>query len=347
MWISPDQLSAQLQRQLAPLYTIIGDELLLAIEAADAVRLHARTHGYSERDIFMVDHRFDWSNLERWRCQSSLFGERRLLDMRIPTGKPGKEGAAAIEALCQHLPPDTITLVTLPKADKQTQASKWFKALEHASVMIAADPIAYPRLADWIQQRLAMQGQRIAPDALQFLIDKIEGNLLAAQQEISKLALLYPSGLLSFEQVKNAVLDVARYDIFSLAEAMLTADTVRYSRILTGLQGEGTPPPLILSTLTEPMRTLLLVQQALATGKPLAQALKDARVWGQQQKTIMIAIKRLPPRLLLQALLHAANIDRIIKGVAQGDVWNELLQLGLALTVQQPLVSNKNTGKSI
>ncbi|MDV6343358.1 DNA polymerase III subunit delta [Nitrosomonas sp. Is37] len=335
MSITSDQLFRQLQKQLMPLYTITGDELLLAMEAADAIRNHARQHDYTERDIFTVDHRFDWSNLQRWKSQSSLFGERRILDLRIPTGKPGKEGSNAIEALCQNQSADTITLIMLPKIDKQTQASKWFKTLEQSSVMVTADPIEYSRLANWIQQRLDIQGQQIAPDTLQFLVNKVEGNLLAAQQEIKKLALLYPSGILSFEQVKDAVLDVARYDVFSLPEAMLTADTVHYTRILEGLQGEGTPPPLILSTLTEPIRTLLLIHQALDAGKPLAQALKDSQVWNQQQKIMTVAVKRLPSRLLLQALLHAASIDRIIKGIAQGDIWNELLQLGLRLTTRQ------------
>lgn len=335
MRISPDQLLHQLRKQLMPLYTITGDELLLAMEAVDAIRNHARQHGYTERDIFPVDHRFDWANLQRWKSQSSLFGERRILDLRIPSGKPGKEGSSAIEALCQNQPADTITLIMLPKIDKQTQTSKWFKALEHSSVMITVDPIEHSRLANWIQQRLDLQEQQIAADTLQFLVNKVEGNLLAAQQEIKKLALLYPSGMLSFEQVKNAVLDVARYDVFSLPEAMLAADTVRYARILEGLQGEGTPPPLILSTLTEPIRTLLLIHQALEAGKPLAQALKDSRVWNQQQKIMTAAVKRLPPRLLSQALLHAASIDRIIKGVGQGDIWNELLQLGLRLTARQ------------
>lgn len=338
MGINPDQLYRQLQKQLAPLYTIMGDEPLLAMEAADAIRAQARQQGYTERDIFTVDNRFDWSNLQSWNCQSSLFGERRLLDVRIPSGKPGKEGGSAIEALCLDLPTDTVTLITLPKIDKQTQTSKWFKALEHASVMILADPVGHTQLAKWIQHRLDSQKQQIAPDALQFLADKVEGNLLAAQQEIKKLALLYPPGMLSFEQVKNAVLDVARYDVFSLSEAMLTADTIRYIRILQGLQSEGTPPPLILSMLTEPVRTLLFIHQALNAGKPLAQALKDARVWGQQQKIMSLALKRLPPRLLQQALLHAASIDRIIKGVAQGDSWNELLQFGLRLTTGQSLV---------
>jgi DNA polymerase III subunit delta len=335
MGISPDQLYRQLQKQLAPLYTIMGDELLLAMEAADAIRSHARQQDFTVRDVFTADHRFDWSNLQQWSNQSSLFGDKRLLDLRLPSGKPGKEGGAAIEAFCQDLPPDTMTLITLPRIDKQTQASKWFKALEQSSIMIAADPVDRSRLAHWLQQRLDRQGQHVSPDALQFLADKVEGNLLAAQQEIKKLALLFPHGTLSFEQVKNAVLDVARYDVFSLSEAMLLADTARYSRILEGLQGEGTPPPLILSTLTEPIRTLLLIRQALDAGKPLAQALKDSRVWGQQQKTMTLAVKRLPIRLLHQTLLHAAHIDKIIKGVAQGDCWNELRQLGLRLTAGQ------------
>lgn len=347
MSITPDQLPNQLKKQLAPLYTIVGDELLLAQEAADAIREHARLQGYTERHVFSVEARFDWSNLQRWNHQSSLFGERRLLDVRIPSGKPGKEGGAAIEALCHALPADTITLVTLPRIDRQTQTTKWFKTLEQSGVMIAVDPLERTRLAQWLQQRLGQQGQQVTPDTLQFLLDKVEGNLLAAQQEIKKLALIYPPGLLSFEQIRHAVLDVARYDVFNLAEAMLAADSVRYARILQGLQGEGIPPPLILSTLAEPLRNLLHIHQALKTGKPLAQAFKDAHIWRHQQKTMTSAIKRTSPRLLVQALMHAANIDRIIKGVAPGDSWNELLQLGLLIAngpsfIHQPFACGRN-----
>lgn len=347
MSITPDQLPNQLKKQLAPLYAIVGDELLLAQEAADAIREHARLQGYTERHVFSVEARFDWSNLQRWNHQSSLFGERRLLDVRIPSGKPGKEGGAAIEALCHALPADTITLVTLPRIDRQTQTTKWFKTLEQSGVMIAVDPLERTRLAQWLQQRLGQQGQQVTPDTLQFLLDKVEGNLLAAQQEIKKLALIYPPGQLSFEQIRHAVLDVARYDVFNLAEAMLAADSVRYARILQGLQGEGIPPPLILSTLTEPLRNLLHIHQALKTGKPLAQAFKDAHIWRHQQKTMTSAIKRTSPRLLVQALMHAANIDRIIKGVAPGDSWNELLQLGLLIAngpsfIHQPFAYGRN-----
>lgn len=332
MRISPEQLSRHLQKQLAPLYTVFGDELLLSIEAADLIRTRAREAGYSEREIFTIDHHFNWADLRQSSSSLSLFGERRIMDIRIPSGKPGIQGSAAIEAYCHSLPPDTITLVTLPRIDKQGSAAKWFQALEKSSVMIPVSPVERGRLPAWIGQRLEMQEQSAEPETLQFLAGKVEGNLLAAHQELKKLALLYPVGMLSFNQVKDAVLDVARYDVFKLSNAMMAADTVRYTRILEGLQGEGTALPFIVATLAGQIRSLTVILEGRDSGKPLMQLMNQARVWGgDQQKVVESAASRLSMKQLVQALLHTAKIDRISKGVAQGDAWDELLQLGLRL----------------
>lgn len=344
MRIKLDQLSFHLQKHTAPLYTLFGNEPLLILEAADAIRAHARRQGYTEREIFLIDHRFNWPDLLTASNSLSLFGDRRIMDIRIPSGKPGREGSKAIETYCQTLPADTITLITLPRMDKQGQASKWFKALENASTMIPVYAIERDQLPGWIGQRLAAQQQKTAPDTLQFLADKVEGNLLAAHQEIQKLALLYPTGNLSFEQVKNVVLNVARFDVYKLADAMLTADAARYMRILTGLQGEGTAPPLVLAILTEQIRQLIALRTGLNRGESPAQLMQTARIWGDRQKIMLTAARRIAPEHLTHRLLHAARIDRIIKGVAQGDIWDELLQLGMGFVINGHLSARRMAG---
>ncbi len=331
MRINPEQLPEHLQKNLAPLYTVFGDELLLTIEAADLIRTKARQAAYMEREIFTIDHHFNWAELQQSSNSLSLFGERRIMDIRIPSGKPGIQGGAAIEEYCRSLPLHTLTLVTLPKIDKQGGATKWFRALEKAGVMIPVIPVERTRLTTWIAQRLGMQRQKTTPDALQFIADKVEGNLLAARQEIQKLALLYPEGALSFIEVKDAVLDVARYDVFKLSNAMMAGDIVRYTRILEGLRGEGTVVPFIINILSGNIRSLITLRKGLDSGKPLVQLMSQVRVWGDQQKVLESATRRLGVQQLIPALLHSAKIDRISKGIGKGDAWDELLQLALRL----------------
>jgi DNA polymerase-3 subunit delta len=329
MRVTPEHLPKHLQGQLAPLYTVFGDELLLSIEAADSIRTRACEAGYTGREIFNVDQRFDWTDLQQRSNSLSLFGERRIIDIRIPTGKPGNQGSATVEDYCHSLPPDTITLVTLPKLDKQSLAAKWFKALEAAGVVVPVSPVEPGRLPAWIEQRLAMQRQNADAETLQFLADKVEGNLLAAYQELKKLALLYPPGSLSFDQVKDAVLDVARYDVFKLSSAMISGDTSRYFRILEGLRGEGAALPLVVGTLAGQIRSLIAVRKGLDSGRSLEELMNQLRAWRGQQKVMENAARRLNLEQLISALLHTAQIDRISKGLGKDDPWDELLQLGL------------------
>src|SRR5690349_17277320 len=270
MRIASDQLPQHLSRKLAPLYTVFGDELLLAIEAADLIRAKAREAGYVEREIFSIDHHFNWAELQQRSSSLSLFGEQRIMDMRIPSGKPGVKGSVAIEEYCRALPPDTITLVTLPKVDKQSAAAKWFKALDAAGVTVPVYPVERGHLPGWIGQRLGMKGQSADTETSRFIAEKVERNLLAAHQKIKKLALLYPPGALSFREVKDAVLDVARYDIFKLSDAMLSGDTARYEHVLEELQEERTPLPYIVCTLAGQIRSLLTVRKGVEAGRPLA-----------------------------------------------------------------------------
>ncbi len=333
MRIKLEQLSQHLRQHSTALYALFGNEPLLIQEAADSIRTHAQHQGYTERLVLTADQHFDWFTLLTAGNNLSLFSERRIIDLRIPSGKPGKEGGKSIEAFCAALPADTITLITLPRIDKQGQASKWFKALEACGVVIPVYAIERQQLPQWIERRLSRQQQTTDPSALQFFADRVEGNLLAAHQEIQKLALLYPSGHLTLEQIKTAVLDVARYDAYQLTDAILAADTVRYVRILNGLQGEGTPPLVILATLTEQIRQLIHLHQGLARGQTPAQLLQVARVWGDRQKLVMTAVRSIPLPRLFQGISQAAGVDRIIKGVELGNAWEALLQLGLHLTL--------------
>lgn len=329
--LNADQLAAHLQRGLAPLYLVYGDEPLLALEAADVIRTKARQEGYAEREVFTVESGFSWQNLLTSGNSMSLFATRRIMEIRIPTGKPGTEGGQALQDYCARLPDDTITVVTCPKLDKQAQATKWFKALEQAGTAIPVYPVERSRLPQWIGLRLAAQKQRADTTTLQFLADRVEGNLLAAHQEIQKLGLLFPEGPLNFDLVREAVLDVSRYDVFNLSDAMLAGDAVRLVRILEGLKGEGVAPTLALWSLTQEIRTLTRLKLGQSKGAALSQLLREARVWESRQGLVQRAMGRLNEARLVAGLKQAAALDRMIKGLARGDVWDGLLQLGLGI----------------
>jgi DNA polymerase-3 subunit delta len=234
-----------------------------------------------------------------------------------------------LQDYCEQLNADTVTVVMLPKLDKTAQNSKWFTALAENGVTIATEEVALNALPGWIAGRLKRQGQSADLDALTFLAEKVEGNLLAAFQEIQKLALLFPAGPLSFEQLKGAVMDVARYDVFKLSEAMLAGDAARYARILDGLRAEGEATVLILWALSEDIRALAKVSRATQRGGNMANALRDARVWGGRQKILERAVRRFTPAIAERALRQAAHLDKVIKGLRAGDVWDELQQLGI------------------
>jgi DNA polymerase-3 subunit delta len=329
MNISSEDLPRHLAKGLGSLYVVHGEALLLAIEAADAIRAAARSAGYDEREVLIAEQGFKWSTLRNSAQSMSLFSARKVIDLRIPSGKPGVEGAQALQEHCENLNADTLTLISLPKLDGTAMKSKWFTALAQHATVISADEVPINALPAWIAGRLKRQEQSADTDTLAFLAQKVEGNLLAAFQEIQKLALLFPAGPLSFEQVKDSVMDVARYDVFKLSEAMLAGDAERYVRILEGLRAEGTATVLILWAVAEDIRALAKVSRAVQQGSNLSGALREARVWGIRQKLVERAARRFNPTFAERALKQAALIDRLVKGLRQGDVWDELLQLGV------------------
>ncbi len=330
MRLSSEQLASQLAREIKPLYTVFGDEPLLALEAGDCLRAVARAGGYDEREVLTADASFKWPQLVMAAHSQSLFASRKLLDLRIPNGKPGVEGGAALQAFCAALPADTVTLVTLPALDWRAQKAGWFEALERAGVMVEARAVPRKAVPQWLSARLKAQGQEADAEALAFVADRVEGNLMAAFQEVQKLGLLFPPGPISFEQMREAVLDVARYDVFNLGIAMIEGDAVRLTRMLEGLQGEGAAPPMALWSLSEEIRAIGRVLAAAESGRPLNTVWRDAKVWGVPHQVAMQQnLSRFSKLQITQGLRHAAAIDRMVKGLAKGDVWDELLQLAM------------------
>lgn len=332
MNLRPDQLPALLEKPLAPLYLLHGNEPLLVLEAADLVRAAARRQGFEERETLVVGQGFRWDSLTGAAGNFSLFGGSKLIDLRIPNGKPGREGGDALQRHARNTGSGIVTLITLPELDWTARKAAWFTALTDAGIAVELNAPERERLPEWIAGRLARQQQSAVPEALSFIADHVEGNLLAAHQEILKLGLLHGEGRLSLEDVQDAVLNVARYDIDKLRQALLEGDPVRCTRLLEGLQGEGAAAPLVLWALANEIRTLAALCAGVAAGQQLSGLLKAERVFDERRRqAIQRALPRLQAPALRAALLHAAKIDRIIKGLAPGDVWDEFLQLVLRL----------------
>lgn len=344
MQIKPEQLAGHLQRGLRPLYTVFGDEPLLAQEAGDAIRAAARAAGYAERKVFAAGGaHFDWSAVLGAAQALSLFAERQLIEIRIPGGKPGKDGSEALQRYCQALPQlgdEVLTIVQLPRLDGQQLKSAWFAALDGAGLTVRVDAVERRALPAWIAQRLAAQGQRVAAgeagqQTLAFFADRVEGNLLAAHQELQKLALLYPAGELGFDQVEAAVLNVARYDVFKLGEAVLAGQVQRALRMLDGLRAEGEAAVLVHWTLASDIQALKRVRDALDAGQPLPMALRQARAWGAKERLLERVVPALPALTLAQLIDAASVCDGLVKGLKHPDwplePWDALRRLVLML----------------
>ena len=344
MQLALPQLQAHLQKGMRSLYTLHGDEALLVQEAADAIRAAARQQGYTERSVHVVSGaHFDWSEVLAAGGSMSLFAERQILEIRVPTGKPGKEGSPMIQQLAQSAEGNdsTLTLFVLPRLDSATKKGAWFGALEQFGVSLQIDSLERAQLPQWIAQRLKLQNQSVASgqdgqNCLQFFADRVEGNLLAAHQEIQKLSLLYPAGELTHAQVESAVMNVARYDVFKLSEAVLAGQVARVQRMLDGLQAEGEAAVLVHYTLAEDIRALKRVKDAMAEGRPLPMALREQRIWGAREKLFERVLPKLSTARLAQLLKNAHQVDGIVKGLKVADwptdPWQALQRLALRVS---------------
>ena len=331
MKLRADQLEAALQRPLSPIWLISGDEPLLTDEAAAQVRTAARVQGYLERQSWQAETDFNWREWLASFDSLSLFSSRRLVEMRLPTGKPGIEGGKTLESWAANPPADTVLLLTAPRLDKAALSTKWATAVERAGVLLPTTPPTIERLPDWISERLARHKLHADRDALAWLVARVEGNLLAAHQEIEKLALLVPPGEITLETLRGAVADVARYDVSDLSDAFLKGDAARFCRVLDGLRNEGEALVLILTVLGNEIRTLYRIHAGLAQGRRMPELLKAAGVWDSRQALIERALKRAGPNKMAWAMRGLSRLDRAAKGLLREDTWDELKQLGLVL----------------
>jgi DNA polymerase-3 subunit delta len=329
--ISADKLAARLGKELAPVWFVAGDDPLLVGEAVDLVRAEARRQGYDEREAHRADARFDWDALIRAQDNLSLFASRKIVEVRLPTGKPGKAGAAAIVALLDNLPPDTLFIIVAPRLDKATAAGKWAQALQKEAVWVDVKDIPPEHLSVWIGRRMRAAGLQYDADAVELMAMRVEGNLLAAQQEISKLTLLTDGQRVTVDIVRQSVADGARFDVFQLADAAVGQDAARAIRILYGLRNEGVAPTLTVWALVREINTLVAVWTRIDQGASPGSAMNDARVWRNRQPLFAKALRNHDESSVRRLLAKAAAADKIVKGARSGVPWNSLLELVILL----------------
>lgn len=329
MKLKPEQLGSHLKQPLQPVYLLTGDEPLLVQEAGDQLRAAARQQEFSERQVFHAESGFSWDSLLESSQSLSLFSERRLIELHIPNGKPGAKGGETLNRLLSPPPDDTLLLIYCPRLDASTQRSAWFKSIDKAGVVLQFWPVEASRLPGWIQQRCRSLGLSITQEAAQLLADRVEGNLLAAVQEIEKLKLLSPDNDLSEQLVGGGVADSARYDSFTLIDAALAADGKRCLKVLQGLRGEGVEPIQLLGSLSWEVRKLIELKQH--PGPLNDAAYKKQRIFGKRQAMMGRALQRLHPSQLDRMLQLCAAADQSIKGMRNDNPWQLLAELTLQL----------------
>ena len=342
MKIKPDQLKSYLQKslqtkQLSPIFIISGDEPLLSQEAADAVRSTARQLEFTERETFDIDARFDWNLVFNETNSLSLFSDKKILELRITSGKPGDKGSRALCELCENLNDSNLILVILPKLDKGAYQSKWMKTLESKGVHIQVWPVTPKQLPRWINQRLVQCGIEASQGAVDILADRVEGNLLAAMQEINTLKLLSLEGKVNADIMSTVVADSARYNLFSFVDKVLDGDAQSAAKALRGLENEGTEPLALLWAITRELRTLNKASHQVLLGNSKDKALKSAGVWDKRIPIFRKALSRLSPAHLRMLMHQAGAIDRGVKGLRQADIWDELTTLVLSFAGSQTL----------
>ena len=331
MQLDSSQLKQHLLKTLAPLYVLVGDEPLALSECLDSIRGAARKAGADERNSYIVERNFNWQQISQFAQALSLFSALRILEIHIPNGKPGVEGGKALAELSTNLIPDTTTIIVLPTLERDAKNSVWFGALQKAGVVIDLKEILPTQLPQWLAARLALQNQSTDPVSLAFIAHQVEGNLLAAHQEIQKLGLLYPAGEIAHQAVREAVLNVSRFDAFQLGDAVLAGDAARVTAILQGLQDEGEQVVAVMNPLMWVLRPLVRIKQAESRHENIISAMTNARIYGDRQNLVKRALSRLSLRQLEAALQKLCDIDKTAKGMMQGDAWLELSRLCFGL----------------
>ena len=331
MRVYPDRLHEHLAKGLAAAYLVSGDEPLQLGECCDLIRQTARQAGHTTREVLEAGAGFDWHQLAAEASAFSLFAEKKVIDLRIPGGKPGTDGSRALSAYCDDPPPDTLLLLTLPRLDRQQQNSKWFKALDRLGVVVQVWPIEPARLPRWIEQRLTQAGIRPSREAVRLLADRVEGNLLAARQEIDKLLLLHGQGPLDAEQLASAVADSARYDVFELVDTTLRGDASRIIHILDGLRSEGIAPPVVLWALHREINKLAGISADVAKGLSAEHAIDRAGVFSKRTAMVRQGLTNLRTAQWLALLDRCQQADAAIKGVGGREPWILLEEIALAM----------------
>jgi DNA polymerase-3 subunit delta len=337
-----ETLTSHVQQTLLPIYWISGDEPFQVDEAGRLLRQAAQQQGFSERTVYHVERGFDWGQLRQSADSLSLFAERKLIELRLPSGKPGSDGSKALQDYASNPPIDTMLLVISGKLEPAAQKTKWFTAMERAGAWLAIWPIETARLPQWITQRMKIRDMQATPEALRLLSERIEGNLLAADQELEKLLLLYGPGTLDVTQVQVAVTDSARFDIFGFVDEALAGHSERVSRILFGLRGEGVEPVLILWALERDIRGLAQMARNCAGGTSVDQAMAAQRVWDKRKPLIRKALSRDKDGHWERLLIRCGQLDRLIKGQGTGRVWDELLELALSVAGRPAILWKKH-----
>ena len=326
-----NQLKQYLEKQLQPIYFVSGDEPFQLDEATKFIREAATKQGYTEREVHHVDRSFDWDELTQSTASMSLFAERKIIELRIPTGKPGDKGSKALVAYSQQLPEDNLLLIVSGKLDSNQTKSKWYKSLDAVGATLAVWPLEIQELPSWLKGRMQMRGLQPSEDALTVLAEQVEGNLLAADQELEKLRMIYGEGKITSDQVMDAVSDSARFDAFALVDVALKGDPTRVSRILHGLKSEGEDVLHVLGALMYQLRMLEKMANAVANGDNLEQVFKQHRIWDKRKIALNAGLKRHGLKRWQAFLLVAGRIERMCKGLATGKPWDELLQLTLRI----------------
>jgi DNA polymerase III subunit delta len=339
MRIKAEQLSSTLKKGLAPVYLISGDEPLQLGEAADAIRLAARQADYNSREVFSVETGFVWNQLATAADSLSIFSDKKIIELRISGNTLGTEGAKALTAYCERPPQDTLLLITIGQLKKDSLKASWLESIDKAGVVVQVWALEAQDLLNWLQQRLQQRGLQLDSNDVKLLATRIEGNLLAAKQEIEKLYVLYGAAKLSSAQIDHAVADSSRYDVFKLLDAVLSANINRLIKILSGLRAEGIAAPVILWALTREARTLIKIKLALAAGQHKDAVFRNNQIWDKRKALVDKALNRVKLSQLDQLLVLCAKVDRQIKGQQTGDAWQTLLEICLQFA-SVPLLTN-------